>query len=54
MGPPLSGKTKLAELLSEFYSLPHITVKEVVDAKIAELVCSYLKHYQMDNIIDFD
>ncbi|VDD74387.1 unnamed protein product, partial [Mesocestoides corti] len=37
LGPPLSGKTKLARLLSEYYSVPHIHIKGVIDAKIRQL-----------------
>ncbi len=38
MGPPLSGKTTLAEMLSDYYNVPHVNVKEVIDTKIKELV----------------
>uniref|UniRef100_A0A915F013 Adenylate kinase 7 n=1 Tax=Echinococcus canadensis TaxID=519352 RepID=A0A915F013_9CEST len=37
LGPPLSGKSKLAQLLSEYYSVPHIHVKGVIDDRIKEL-----------------
>ncbi|KAL5107530.1 hypothetical protein TcWFU_003207 [Taenia crassiceps] len=37
LGPPLSGKSKLAQLLSEYYSVKHIHVKRVIEDKIKEL-----------------
>lgn len=37
LGPPLSGKTKLAERLSEYYGVPHIHVKEIIEGRIKEL-----------------
>lgn len=30
-GPPASGKTQLAERLSKFYNLPHITIGSIVE-----------------------
>ncbi|VDO08861.1 unnamed protein product [Rodentolepis nana] len=37
LGPPLSGKTKLALLLSDYYTVPHIHVKKVIEDRINEL-----------------
>ncbi|VDK37519.1 unnamed protein product, partial [Taenia asiatica] len=37
LGPPLSGKSKLAQLLSEYYSVTHVHVKGVIEARIKEL-----------------
>nr|CDS33520.2 adenylate kinase 7 [Hymenolepis microstoma] len=37
LGPPLSGKTKLSLLLSDYYSVPHIHVKKVIEDRIKEL-----------------
>ncbi|KAM3185848.1 hypothetical protein ACTXT7_005530 [Hymenolepis weldensis] len=37
LGPPLSGKTKLSQLLSDYYSVPHIHVKKVIKDRIKEL-----------------
>ncbi|KAM7543223.1 hypothetical protein Aperf_G00000006991 [Anoplocephala perfoliata] len=37
LGPPLSGKSKLAQLLSEYYSVPHIHAKGVIEDSIKDL-----------------
>ncbi|KAL5970481.1 Adenylate kinase 7, partial [Taenia solium] len=37
LGPPLSGKSKLAQLLSEYYSVTHVHVKGVIEARIKDL-----------------
>ncbi|RTG85495.1 adenylate kinase [Schistosoma bovis] len=37
LGPPASGKTTLAKKLCEYYKLPHIHIKQVIDEAIANL-----------------
>ncbi|CAH8876057.1 unnamed protein product [Trichobilharzia szidati] len=37
LGPPASGKTTLAKKLCEYYKLPHIHIKSVIDDSIANL-----------------
>ena len=42
-GPPASGKTQLSEKLAEFYNVPHLKVKDLVeDAKKLTLLVIYL------------
>ncbi|VDM30501.1 unnamed protein product [Hydatigera taeniaeformis] len=45
LGPPLSGKSKLAQLLSEYYSVPHIHVKEIIESRIKELVSKVFSYF---------